>query len=208
MLNTSLENIKGRLYQFYRKSKLRNKDFTIISNNCWGGFVYQLFELKYNTPFIGLFLFAPDYIELLNNFNEVINNELIFIKANQSKYKNTLKEYGTYGKYPIGKLNNDIEIHFLHYNTEKEAITKWNERVRRINFDKLLVKFCDRDLCTDELIKEFNNLKFKNKICFTAKEYDYDCTVKLDECEGMQYVEEEWQYYGKYVDIIKILNSL
>lgn len=63
------------------KSKLTNKDFTIISNNCWGAFVYQKFNLQYNTPFVGLFLFAPDYIKLLKNFENMINNKLTFIDA-------------------------------------------------------------------------------------------------------------------------------
>lgn len=201
-------NLKKKIYKIYIRSKLKRKNFTIISNNCWGGFVYQHFGLKYNTPFIGLFLFAPDYIDLLKNFKEVITNRLTFISAEKSKYKETLQLYGTYDKYPIGVLNEDIEIHFLHYKTEKEALEKWNERVERINYNKILFKFCDRDLCTDELIKEFDRLKFKNKICFTSNNFSYDSVVKLEECSGLPCVENEWQYYGKYVDIVKVINSL
>ena len=37
--------------------------FTIISNNCWAGLVYQHFGLPYNTPTAGLFFFAQDYLE-------------------------------------------------------------------------------------------------------------------------------------------------
>ena len=49
---------------------------TIISNNCWGGFVYQKFNLQYRTPFVGLFIFAPDYIELLENFDTLIEKKM------------------------------------------------------------------------------------------------------------------------------------
>ena len=38
--------------------KLLNKKFTIISNNCWGGWVYREFAVPYQTPTIGLFFLA------------------------------------------------------------------------------------------------------------------------------------------------------
>lgn len=33
---------------------LKNKDFVIISDNCWGGAVYQWYDRPYNSPFVGL----------------------------------------------------------------------------------------------------------------------------------------------------------
>lgn len=41
---------------------IKNKNVSIISNNCWGGFMYQEHRLRYNSPFIGLFLYAPELI--------------------------------------------------------------------------------------------------------------------------------------------------
>lgn len=192
----------------YLRSKLKNKEFTIISNNCWGGFVYQKFDLKYNTPFVGLFLFAPDYINLLRNFKDIIHNELNFINAQESRYKDKLIECDTYNKYPIGKLDDEIEIHFLHYHSEEEAKNKWNSRVKRINMDNLLVKFSDRDLCSDDLILEFDKLEFKNKLCFAAKEYENTSVITFEEFKGQQCVENEWNHYEKYINIIDTLNSL
>lgn len=208
MISIKFKELKKHICKIYRRNRLKNKNFTIISDNCWGGFVYQYFGLKYNTPFIGLFLFSPDYINLLKNFNQVISNELKFIEPEESRYKDILKSYGTYGIYPIGILNKNIEIHFLHYKTEQEALQKWTNRVKRINYDKILFKFCDRDLCSEKLIKEFDNLNLNNKICFTSKKYDYDCVVKIEECDGMPCVSDEWIYYNKYIDIIKVINSL
>ena len=51
-----------------RRIGLINDNFTIISNNCFAGFVYQKFDIQYNTPFIGLFILGPDYIYLLKSF--------------------------------------------------------------------------------------------------------------------------------------------
>lgn len=204
VLLLAIRKIRGE----YLKTKLKNKEFTIVSNNCWGGFVYQKFNLKYNTPFVGLFLFAPDYINLLKNFEDIIHNELIFINAYDSRYKENLIENGTLNKYPIGKLSDNIEIHFLHYNSIEEARNKWNSRVKRINMDNLLVKFSDRDLCSEKLILEFEKLEFKNKLCFTAKEYKNTSAIAFKEFYGKECIEEEWKYYENYVNIIDVLNSL
>lgn len=201
-------SIQKKIKVTYLNIKLKNKEFTIISNNCWGGFVYQKFNLKYNTPFVGLFLFAPDYINLLKNFKDIIYNELIFITAEESRYKKQLVEYGTFNKYPIGKLNDNVEIHFLHYHSEEEAKNKWNSRVKRINMNNLLIKFCDRDLCSDELILEFEKLEFKNKLCFAAKEYKNTSVIAFKEFYGKECIEEEWKYYERYINIIDTLNSL
>jgi uncharacterized protein (DUF1919 family) len=55
---------------------LKDKNFVIISDNCWGGEVYQWFKRPYNSPFIGLFLNGPCYIKLLSNFDYYMNQEL------------------------------------------------------------------------------------------------------------------------------------
>ena len=85
-MHSNLIKLKIKIMKYINKLGLKNKDFTIVSNNCWGGFVYQKFGLEYKTPFIGLFIFTPDYIELLKNFKELIFKELKFINFEQSKY--------------------------------------------------------------------------------------------------------------------------
>jgi uncharacterized protein (DUF1919 family) len=49
-------------------TSLKNTDFVIIANNCFGGQVYKSFGLPYNTPFVGMFLYGPCYLKLLQNF--------------------------------------------------------------------------------------------------------------------------------------------
>ena len=38
-----------------RRSKLNNTDFSIISNNCWGGSVYRHYGIPYLSPTVGLY---------------------------------------------------------------------------------------------------------------------------------------------------------
>ena len=44
--------------------ELDNKDFTIISNNCWGGMIYESYGMQKLSPTVGLFFMSEDYIKL------------------------------------------------------------------------------------------------------------------------------------------------
>lgn len=143
---------------------LKNSNFVLISNNCWGGAAYQWFERPYNSPFIGLFLYGPCYIKLLQNFDEYMHQKLIFIS--ESKYPDRKLTY------PLATLN-DVEIHFTHYATEEEAKSKWERRTLRMleekNRDHYFFKICDRERVTNKILEEFHQLPFKNKISFSVK---------------------------------------
>lgn len=204
-----LREIKSILVKYKNRIGLKNRRFTIISNNCWGGFVYQKFGLEYRTSFIGLFIFAPDYLRLLANLKEVIFSEVNFIAAKDSKYVEDILVNNELPKYPIGVLGDNIEIHFLHYKNEKEALEKWNKRVKRIDFTNMLIKLSDVDRCTEEIIREFDSLNYKNKLCFTAKEYkDIKSAIHIKECDNLQEVRGEWRYYESYINIKKYLNKM
>ncbi len=205
-----LKLIKRKLIRFItyllsplRRIGLKNKDFTIISNNCWGGFVYQRYNLPYRTPFLGLFLPAPCFIELLEDFENNMKKDLHFIAAKDSAYffkrKRIVKEY------PIALLGDKIEIHFLHYKTPNDAREAWNRRKKRINPNNILFKFAEMDWCTPELIKRFDNLKFKHKICFTANNYpNCKSTLKLPSTYGTIELQDEFNYipphFKKYLN--------
>lgn len=207
LMNLLKKQIKKIIHAVNRIG-LNNLDFSIISDNCWGNFVYQDFGLEYQSPFVGLFIFSPDYILLLENLDARLKLDLQFIPAEKSKYKEQLIAWNNLGQYPIALLGSDCEIHFLHYHSEDEAKDKWNRRIKRLNFNNLLIKFCDRDLCTPELIKRFDELTFKNKLCLTAKPYPFKSVVVLSDEMGKNMVENEWKHYKKDVDIKRILNNL
>ena len=124
-----------KLYRFYIKSRINNKDFTIIANDCWGGRVYIDFGIEYNSPTVNLFFYSSCYIKLVSNLKEYLNSDLKFKK--QSIYE--VANYSRNEKkhfYPIGLLN-DIEIHFLHSKDENDARAKWEKRLKRINYENL-----------------------------------------------------------------------
>ena len=127
-INAARVKIRERMNLYlgqYRKKKLLDENVTIISNNCWGGHVYRYLGIEYLSPTIGLYFFADDYVKFCRNLKYYIGQELQFISVDKSKHKDNLIERNT--KCPIGVLD-DIEVVFLHYKSEQEALEKWNRR--------------------------------------------------------------------------------
>lgn len=198
--------IKGKVNRLL----LKRDDFTIVSNNCWGTFIYKKFGLNYQSPFINLVIFAPDYIELLEDFSLEVLQKISFIEHKKSKHKEELISLGIYeSDYPIGILDNKYELHFLHYNSQSDAKEKWLRRVGRINFDNLIFKFSDGDKFEDSMAERFNSLKFKNKVCFTSKEFkELESVIYLERFKSSSRVRDEWKVTKKEFDVVTFLNNL
>lgn len=201
-IKKTIKRVRGFVARFL----LRKKDFSIISDNCWGGFIYQYFDIPYKTPFVGLFVFSSDYIRMLKKLDHYLDSDLKFIEPNKTKYKEELIKHNTYGTYPIALLGGDVEIHFLHYKTNEEAYDKWCRRLKRINKNNLIIKFCDRDLCTSELIREFDLLNFKDKVMLSSKNYKINCNLKLKNENGNE-IQNEWKSFLKTTSPISFLNK-
>lgn len=192
--------IRRYINTYNNRKLLNNKNFTIISNNCWGGNIYQHFGLKYNTPTIGLYITGCDFVKFCSCLDEYLSSSLEFIKWEDAKLYDSLNNKE---KYPVGKLK-DIEIYFMHYKTEEEALEKWNDRKKRINKKHILFKLSQRESCSREDISRFMNLPLKNKLCFSYE--CFDDVIYVPELENF-HGDESNLINGK-IDIIKILNSM
>ena len=116
--------------------------------------------------------------------------------------------------YPVGHLD-DVEIRFVHYKSFEEAKKKWEERSKRINWNKIIVMATDRDgMDTPECMEAFDKLPYK-KIMYTAKEHkEYSWTrycpvFKNKHCVGVMTGYSDFfgnKYYEKYTDIVDFLN--
>lgn len=197
-----------------RKKKLNNTDFTIISNNCWGGMIYESYNLPKESPTVGMFIMAKDYIKFLKSLQTYLLSDITFIDPQTSRWKAENYRDSRFGSYPVGVITNgeeEIEIFFLHYHSEEEARDKWRRRCKRINWDRLLVKFNDQNGCTEEDIAEFDRLPFKNKICFSVNKYpQYKSVVTIKAPCSHKYIKASYEPFGKnrYIDITNLINSL
>lgn len=152
------------------RKRLRQTDFTIISNNCWGGTISQYLGLKYNSPTVGLIIFPEDYLKFCADLKRYLDMELTFIELKDSKMAERFQfKPGGDGDFPVGVLG-DIEVYFMHYKSTKEAYEKWNRRKNRINWNRILCKLSERDGATEGQLRAFARLPYK-KVIFTQKKY-------------------------------------
>lgn len=143
---------------------IKSRDFSIIASNCTGTLPYRFLKMPYLSPTVNLFFHAPCYIKFASKLDHYLAQELRFVS--QSRYPEAHDTHKKFNYYPIGILD-DIEIHFMHYDNENDAQDKWERRKKRINRDNMIFAFTDRDLCTPELMQQFDNLPGQ-KILLTA----------------------------------------
>ncbi len=213
-IRDSLWEYRRRFAATIAKQRLNNRNFTIVSNNCWGAEAYRELGLQYQTPFVGLAVFAPCYLKLVQDLPTYMGQTLHFTKESRYREVNESWVRNPDKIYPVGILGEDIEIHFIHYNNSIEAYEKWSRRSDRVdwnNSNRLFFKFCDHDYCDSHIIEEFNNLNYKNKIFFTSRNLPHlDSTVWIKECENLEHVVDGYSLYfqsKKYFDVINWLNG-
>lgn len=201
-----MKKILKKIYYNIKKKKLKNDNFTIISNNCFGGIIYKNFGIQYKSPTCGLFFFANDYIKFIYNLKKYINIEMKEITIEESKYCDYLKKM-QYDK-PIGRID-DVEVFFLHYNTYDEALEKWERRKKRIVWNNIIYKFNDQNLCNYSDLEKFDEFNAEKKILFTAKKYKNINSIQLKQFEKYDNVlsDTNLKDYRKYIDIINFINE-
>ncbi|MEE1075055.1 MAG: DUF1919 domain-containing protein [Acutalibacteraceae bacterium] len=191
-----------------RRKKLKSADFTIISNNCWAGHVYRYFGLPYNTPTVGLYIWAQDYMTLLSDLKGFMSQPLEIIDYKESNHFEEIEKRGEIS--PIGRLNyngKQVEIVFLHYKNAEEALEKWTRRAKRINYDNLIIKNSYQNGFTDELLKQFDALDYDKKLCFTPKPMQqYNCTVWF-KSKTADELSNDTNDFRKYINLISFING-
>lgn len=201
-LKNKLKPIVYPIINFIPRRRLKNKNFTIICDNCWAGKVYQELGLPYQTPFVGMLVFSPDYIKMLKNLKHYLSGDIPLKFVKESKY---IKDFDN--AYPLALLD-DIELHFLHYADEEEATQKWERRLKRMHWDNLYFKFNDNDACTYELMKEFEELPYKSKVIFSSKNYsDLPSLVHFKSAEKQGHVGIDLKTYHRYFNTVTWLNK-
>lgn len=212
-LKLKILKFRRKLFAKQRKKQLKNQDFTIISNNCWGGMVYESFGLPKLTPTAGAFFVAPDFVKFCSDIPAYTSAELTFISPNESKYQDFIKRTFPNGiQFPIAKIK-DIEVFFMHYPDANVAKETWERRCKRINYDKLIIKFNDQNDCTEEDVRAFLSLPFKNKYFFTCKfkEIEDPSVIHIKQLSKhyqLMTSNEPFGRHNKYLNITDVINSL
>ena len=154
------------------KKAFIQQNISFISQQCIGGIIYHDMEMKFLSPTINLYFKSTDFLKMVENLEFYINIP-IDIKTENGLIVGYLK---------------DVRIIFLHNNNENLAKEKWEERKKRICFDKLFIICTDRDGFDDACFERFKKLKYPKALitrnekwkdenfCIYLKKYkDDDC---------------------------------
>ena len=117
-----------------------------------------------------LMIFRKIHRIILKNIKKYTRSELIFSRI----------ECINDGKItPVYHIEDDVEVHMVHYEDFNESECKWYERCQRINWDNLLVVMITE---SPRMAAEFDELPFKKKICFTPfkSKLDSACYIPSD----------------------------
>ncbi len=139
------------------RKKVVNDKFTIFSNDCFAGQVYNVLGKQFLSPTINCFIRPIDFVKFMENIQWYLKQELV--------------EEETSLHYPVGKLG-DIHIYMVHYKEFEEGKKKWNDRINRINWDNVFVYMTDRYCLPYEYRKRFDELPFENKVLLTVKKHE------------------------------------
>lgn len=196
------------LFSGLRRKKLTNTDFSIICNNCWGGYVYRFFGLPYCSPTVGLYFFPDDFLRFLGDIRGYLNLSIEFIAPEKSRHFDELMRKNQ-TNVPIGRIK-DVEIVFLHYRTVEEAYEKWTRRASRVNYDNLIVKFSQMNGCKEEHLKTFNDLSFSKMFMFVNTAdlaHKYDKALYFKGQENMNEHHSDTTFFNTYIDLFDLINS-
>lgn len=177
-----------------------------------GGVCYEYFGLRKNSPTIGSWFFAADYLKFLKNLNYYLGQKLFVIDPHDSKQYDKLVELDSTGGL-VGVLG-DIEIILLHYHDKKIALEKWNRRIDRINPNNLIVKFSYQNECTYEHLKEFDSVDLSyfskecKKIMFVPKPMpEFASAIYFKGFENDPYIYNDTFTFEKYFELIPFING-
>lgn len=200
--------LSNKLFAKFRRKKINNINFSIICNNCWGGYVYRYFGLAYLSPTVGLYMYPKDFLHFLSDIKGYLEKPLQFINPEDSKYYEDLKQKNQL-EVPIGKIG-DVEIIFLHYKTEREACLKWMRRVSRINYDNLIIKFSKMNKATLEDLYIFDQMNFDKMFMFVNThelKKKFRTAMYYKGQENLSELKSDTVFFNNYIDLYRLINS-
>jgi uncharacterized protein (DUF1919 family) len=198
-----------RYFSWVPRRQLKNRGFSIIGNNCFVGGMYHKYGLKYSSPTIWTYIFPDEYLRFLANLDWYLSQPLEFVETSKHAMSKRFTEL-TGKTYPVGLLGGDVEVHFMHYRTRKEATEKWNSRLKRFCMDNLFVVFSDSEEFKEPQLEAFAQLPYAHKVFLSAKpRTGFDGTVFVKDYASKPYVFDVTRNrkYEKYFDLTRWLNG-
>lgn len=165
------------LFDFNRYVQLIKNKITILSDDCWGGYVYHNLYMQFYSPLVNIYWQKKDFIKFIQKPEYYLKQPLMIEREGNIRGN----------ACPIGSLGTDEEkvcMEFVHSVCFADAESFWDRRKKRINFDNLFIKLGidATDEYREEYLNAFADVKQK-KICFYSGETDIEGVLYLKRFE-------------------------
>lgn len=157
-------------FDFMRYVSLIENPITILSDDCWGGYVYHRLCLPFTSPLVNIYWDRTEYARFIQNPLFYLETELIMEREGNLKK----------GIHPIGRLgtkNDHVSLELVHSACFDEAKEQWERRKKRINPDNLFVKMGFSSNISDE--KRDKYLEAFNKVNLKKVLFYYSDSLKI-----------------------------
>ena len=164
--------IPGFTLEKYRK--LQRSRLSIFSRNCFGGLISNALGLSFRSPFVNITITDADFVRLARHPRVYLEEKLVF----------SHKEYSEYNGYDVATfICGNVPVIMSHYPDFDEAVRKWEERTRKINWYNIFVT-----MMTDspEVLEQFDALPYGKKICFVPFKSNLDSAYYINHEKAFQ----------------------
>lgn len=200
----SLRLIQNKTRYFF----IKNKNISIISNNCLGADISSKCSLPFNSPTVNLQIVPDDFLKFCKNIDYYLNEPLI--ELTQPTKSQEIKILRLFGKpsnelgFPLGSVD-DVLIVFQHYQSFQDAYDCWERRkVRSFAENRKFIFLVEKEY--EKEANDFLSSNLPNSHLFT---WGWECpspaaifVPKVGEVHFMSYKSAFKAYYEHNFNIV------
>lgn len=205
--------MKLPFFDFRRYVSLVENRITILSDDCWGGYIYHKLFMKFYSPCINIKWQKDSFVKFIQKPRYYLSQPLRMER--EGDIRGNL--------FPIGSLGEGEEkvyMDLVHSVCFEDAKKLWDKRLERVNFENFFIKLGidASDKNRDFYLDGFDQVKQK-KICFYSGETESKSVIYLKRFEKfvttgsrmdtIKYHDycRDLDWLLKSIDILKLLNG-
>ena len=211
------ERIFRCVYEVKRQIRhrlIKNREISIITNNCLGGKLAHDFGLALNSPLVNMQMGPEDFVRFCERMEDYLRCPLEEVREIDQGCRMIFRKLGGAKiDFPVAKIG-DIYLYLQHYKTFEEAYEAWERRKARIRKERFYILTVKAD-GQNRNIERFDSLRLQNKLVFTIdKPYQGEITGSRYMClnvpKGIHFMDREGgslHYYYEQFPFLKWFNG-